>query len=103
MLVGVERIAEAGVRRIAKPFAGGPGIVRPCDPVVDFFPSVLSDIVNEHPANARLNREGERIAQAQRPDGAVGARSRVVERIIRRDRAVRVDAQDFAEPVVERL
>src|SRR5687768_14781180 len=50
-----------------------------------------------------MHAEGERIAQAEGPDGAVVAGGGVVKRIIRGDGAVPVDPQHLAEAVGERL
>ena len=52
--VSKDRIAEIWIRRIAESFASGPTIVRPGDTVVDLFPRVLADIVDEHSSDARL-------------------------------------------------
>ena len=52
---------------------------------------------------AGLEGEGEGVAQAEGPDGAVVAGGLVEERVVGGDRAVRVDAQDLAEEVGQRL
>src|SRR5687767_7138480 len=84
-------------------FRGGPTVVRSRYAVVDFFPRAGTDVVDEDATGVGVNAESERIAQAESPDGAVLAGGRREERVVRRDGAVAVVAQHFAEAVVERL
>ncbi len=95
-----DRVPEARVA--ARPLGRRPAVVRAGDAVVDLLPRALADVVDEHPAGAGLERERERITQAVGPDRAVLTGGRGVERVVRRDRAVRVDAEDLPEQVGER-
>src|SRR6185295_18090103 len=78
-------------------------IIRPGDTVVDLFPDILAHIIYEHPARACLKGESVGIAQTQRPDSSIHSCGSVEERIVSRDRAVRVDAQNLSEEICERL
>ena len=98
-----EKIGERKRGSVGRSFRVGPAVVGAGDAVVDLLPGVLADVVDEHPAGAGLEGEGERVAQAERPDRAVRACCGVEERIDGGDRAVGVDAEDLAETVVECL
>jgi hypothetical protein len=72
-------------------------------PVVDLLPCNLADIIDEHPAGPWLKGKGEGIAQAERPDRAVVAGRREVERVVGRDAAIGIDAQHLAQKIGKRL
>src|SRR5206468_642753 len=84
----IDRIAEAGIRRTARAFAIWPAVVGASNAVVDFLPRALPDVVDEHSPRDWLDRERKRIAQAERPDGAIHSGGRVVKRIVARNGAV---------------
>jgi len=86
-------------RRIAgRTFGCGPAVVRTSDAVIDFFPGGLANIVDEEPGCVWLKSEGERIAEAKRPDGAIVSSGGIVKWIVRGDGAVSIDAQHLREP-----
>ena len=115
------RVAEVGCRRRAQgvlalgalAFSRRPAVVRPVDPQVDLFTSVLADVVDVEAGTARVGveREAPRVAQAVGEDlltdgdrrrRSVAARgapigTRAGERVPRRRRAgPAVDPQDLA-------
>ena len=53
-------------------------------------------VVDQDPAGVGLDRECERVAQAERPDCAVLAAGRVVERVVDRDRSVGIETEQLA-------
>jgi hypothetical protein len=86
-------------RRIAgRTFGCGPAVVRTGDAVIDFFLGGLANIVDEEPGCAWLKSEGEWIAEAKRPDGAIVSSGGIVKWIVRGDGAVGIDAQHLPEP-----
>src|SRR6185436_11121567 len=99
--VGVKRAAIGGSGGVA--LGRGPAVVGAGDAVVNLFPGALADVVDEHPAGPRLKIEGEGVAKAKSPYSSVHASSGVVERVIERDGAVRVEAEDLAQQVVQGL
>ena len=101
VIVGVERAEETRVGR--RSLCQWPPIVGACGSRIDLFPGVLADIVDEHRPRQRLKRERERIAQPERPDGAVRSDGRVHERIVRGDGSIRVDPQHLPESVRQGL
>ena len=86
-----------------RPLAGGPAVVQPRLLVVDLFPRVLTDVVDEDAPREGLHPEREGIAMAERPDLVAGRRRVADERVVVGDRAVGIQPQDLAEEVVERL
>src|SRR5262245_65121885 len=93
--------AEAGIA--GRPLGDGPAVVGSGDPVVDLFPRRLADVVDEKAPSARLERESERVPQPKGPDGAVDAGGRREERIVRRDRSIRVDPEHLPEEIGQGL
>ena len=80
-------IPRAVVCRIGRiPLGVRPAVVCPGDAVVDLFPRVLADVVDEEPRLHRIEREGKRVAQPERVDETVVARRRAVERVVRRNK-----------------
>ena len=63
----------------------------------------LPHVVDQDPAGAGLDGEGERVAQAERPDRPVLAAGRRVERVVVGDRAVGVEPQQLALERRQRL
>src|ERR1700686_4886931 len=102
MAVLKQWISKVGIRRGARAFTIAPALIRSGDAVVNFFPRTLTYVVDEQTTRARLKRESERIAQAQRPNFLASSRS-VEEWIVGRDRAVRIDAQNLSQEIGERL
>src|SRR5262249_5143440 len=88
------RLEPFDYRRAVGP---GPAVVRTGDPVVDLFPGVLPNVVDEEPARTRLESRSERIAQAERPDYVANGIVTAVERVICGCAAVGVEAQDLTE------
>ena len=76
--------------------AGQPQLV-PAAPRLISSQVVLPDVVDVHATGAGLETEGERIAQAVRPDRLRKPGLRAVERVVGRNRAVVVETQDLAE------
>ena len=68
----------------------------PANPSLISSQRVLSHVVDQDPAGAGLDGEGERVAQAERPDRPVLAAGRVIERIVVGDRPVGVEPQQLA-------
>ena len=101
MRVRIDRALELRVGRVA--FAVGPAEIAPRDALVDLLEGCFADVVDVHQARARLDVKRVGIAQTVRPDGPVDAGCLVQERVVRRDRAVGVDAEDLAERVRQRL
>src|SRR4051794_11307290 len=97
MAIRKERTAETRIRRRA--FRGRPAIIRSGNTVIDFFPSVLADVVNKQASRPRLECEGEGIAQAQRPDCAIVSGRGVEERIVAGNGAVRVNPKYFSKKI----
>src|SRR5207253_1312213 len=95
--VGEQRSAEGGVR--GRPLGARPAIVGAGHALVDFLPGVLANVVDKHSPRAWLESKGERVAQSQRPNGAVRSRGRVEKRIVGGNAAVLVDPEHFAEAV----
>ena len=60
VIVGVERRRHA--LRCRRTLAVGPAVVRAALSFVDFFPCLLTDVVDEHPARHRLECECVRIS-----------------------------------------
>src|SRR5262249_53205210 len=60
-------------------------------------------VADKNPPGLWLDREGERVAQAERPDGAVLTPGRGGEGVILGDGAVGVDPQELAQQRVELL
>ena len=79
-----------------------PAVVPAADDLVDLL-RPAAHVVRPDPTRARLHRERERVAAPQRPDRPVLAGRPVHERVVGRDRAVRVEAEDLAEERVEPL
>jgi len=50
-----------------------------------------------------LKRKRERIAQSERPDGAIVSDGLIEKRIVSGNGSVSVDAQHLSEPVAQRL
>src|SRR5262249_54841028 len=101
VVVGVDRGAVFGVAR--RPLRLRPAVVGAGDALVDLLPARLAHVVDEDAARAGLHREGERVAQAQRPDGTVLARGPGEERVVLGEGAVGVDAEELALEGVEPL
>src|SRR6185295_8636219 len=99
--VGKQRRTKCRIAR--RTFAVGPTVIGSRDAVVDLFPGVLADVVDEHPARSGLKRKRERIAQSERPDGAIVSDGLIEKRIVSGNRSVSVDAQHLSEPVAQRL
>src|SRR5207302_6173735 len=84
-------------------FGGGPTVVRTGNAVVDFFPGGLANIIDEEAGRAWLKSEGEWIAEAKRPDGAIVPSGGIVKWIVGRDGAVGIDAQNLPEQIGKSL
>ena len=70
------RIAEAvGV-------SAAPAVVAAGDGVVDLFPGIFADVVDQDASRARLDRERERVAQAEHVNQLVDAGGGADERIV---------------------
>ena len=98
--VGVQRATEPRIARGSLRLR--PPVVRSGDAVVDLLPGVLAHIIDEHAAGAGMEREVERVAEPESPDRRVGAGC-AEERVVSRDRPVRVDPEHLAEPGGQRL
>ena len=96
-------VSEGGVGRSAVPFAGGPAIVLAGDSIVDFFPSRLSHVVDEHAPSPGLKSKREWVAKAQCPDRTIHTGCRCVEWIVRRDAAIGVESKNFTQQSGQRL
>src|SRR5207247_4383328 len=72
-----------------------PAIVGPGDSLVDLLGD-STHVVDEDPPRAGLHGEGERVAQAERPDRPGLAPRRLEERVVRRNGAVGVDPEQLA-------
>src|ERR1700754_1327506 len=101
MLVRKQRRPESRIRCGA--FCGGPTVIRTGDAVVDLFPGVLTNVVDEQASGAGLKRERKRIAQAECPDRSIRTRCCVEEGVVVWNRAVGVDTQNFPETIGECL
>ena len=93
--VEVDRAAERWITRGT--FGCRPAVVRTSDAVVDFFPGRLANIIDKQAGRARLKSEGERIAEAKRPDRAIVSSRGIVERVVGGNGAVGIDAQHLPE------
>ena len=73
--------------RLAKSvgFAAAPAVVGAGDALVDLLPDILAHVVDVDRPRAGLDREGERIAQAEVVDELVDAGGRPHERVVGRD------------------
>src|SRR5439155_6122252 len=98
----VDGIPEVWVGRTASAFTIRPAVVRPADSVIDLLPRAIADVVDKQPAGARLDGECERIAQAIGPNLTARA-GHVDKRIVRGNRAVGINAENFSEEIGERL
>src|SRR5262245_16188065 len=103
MRILVNGVNKPRVRRVARTFTGGPAVVGACDSQVDLFPSVLADVIDEGSPRSRLEREREGISQSKCPDCSVDSRSRIIERVVGRNRTIVVEPEYFPEKVVQRL
>ena len=101
MPIIINRTNESWI--IGWPFGGRPAVVGTGNSVVDLFPRAFAHVVDEQSAGARLESEGERVAQAQRPDRAVGTGRHAKERIVGWDTAVGVYAKHFSEQIGKSL
>ena len=101
VLVEVDRASERWV--VGRSFRYRPAIVWTSNTVVDFLIGRLADIVDEHAARARLKGEGKRIAEPKCPDRPIVPSRAIIERIIRWDATVGVNAQYFPEQVGKSL
>ena len=103
IVVGRSRVGGIAVRR----FDVRPAVV--CAPRADVHfldrgrVIVAADVADDQPTRRRVVIGAEGIAQPERPYGVVIGPGAVVERIVGRDRAVRVDAQDLAARIGEIL
>ena len=66
-------------------------------------PGGLANIIDEEAGRAWLKSEGEWVAEAKRPDGAIVSRGGIVKWIVRGDGAVGIDAQHLPEQIGKRL
>src|SRR6185369_2696319 len=65
---------RAAIRRVAgDAFRSGPTVVRSRNAVVDLFPGVFADVIDEDSSGAWLHGERERVAQPESPDRLVHA------------------------------
>ena len=103
MGVTKDRTAVARIERIAAALTGGPTVIGARNSFENCLPAAVTDVVNENAARAWLDSERERIAQAQRPGGTVDTGGRAIKGVVRRNRAIRVNAQHLSERVRERL
>ncbi len=69
--------------------------------LVDFFKKFAANVANKQPVRAGLNREGKGIAESHGVNGPVYARILVVKRIVLRNRAIGIQAQDFAQQALQ--
>src|SRR5205823_2466337 len=99
--IGINRIHEP--RHVANALTRGPAVVRAARPPVHLFPGILADVIDKDQASSRLYGESEWIAQPKRPDGSIVPGSCGVERIVGRDRSVRIDPKQLAELVAKGL
>src|SRR5580765_1684002 len=99
----VDWIAEIGVDRTARAFTIRPAVIRSGNAVVNRLPGALADVVDEDPARIWLDGERERVAKAQRPNGAINTRGGIVKRIVTRYGPVGVDTKYFAQEISQRL
>lgn len=97
VLIAIERTLEPVVGRVA--LIGRPAIVGSARAIIDFLECAFAHVIDEQATRARLEGGGEGIAQTHRPDGFVDAAGAVVERIVRRDGAVGIEAEDFPSGV----
>ena len=101
MRVGVDRRLKPGSG--GKSLEGGPAVIPAREDFVDFFPQKRTDIIDKQPTRAGLKCHRIGIAETQGVDGAVIPRGDVEERIVRRDRAVGINAQNFSHRRRHRL
>src|SRR5438105_2742478 len=101
MTIVVDRTAEGWIA--GRTFGGRPTVVRTGNAVVDLFPGGLANIIDEEASRAWLKSEGEGIAQAKRPDGAIVSRGGIVKWIVGGDGAVGIDAQYLPEQIGKSL
>jgi hypothetical protein len=98
------RVSRSDIPGICcRTFCLGPSVVRARYPVVDLLPRVLSDIVDEELGARGVEREGERVPKAERPDRAIPSARRGVEGIVGRNRTVAIDSEHLAEQVGHHL
>src|SRR6185436_6342224 len=98
----INRIRHSGCA--ARAFASGPSIVSAGNSEIDFFPGVLSDVVDMHTSSSWLKTEREWIAQTDCPDRAIvsGWRADDIRKrrgIVCWNSSVRINAQHFPESV----
>ena len=100
MLIGVNWLKV--VRIGTWPFADGPSIISAADTLIDFFPSIITHIIDVHSVCSGLECECEWIAQAKRPNLFFGSHG-VIIWIVSRYRAIRIDSKDFSQACCKRL
>src|SRR5687767_7110777 len=81
---------------------GRPSEIRTWRSFINFL-GFAADVVDEHAASRRINRECKRVAAANRPDRAIFPRSLRLKWIIGGNRAVAIQAQNFSEQRLEGL
>ena len=97
------RILKLRICWIARALARRPAIVRTGAAFVDFLHGTFAHVIDEHPASDIVDGEGEWIAQSQCPDGAVLSAGHVEKRVGYGNRTVPVNAQNFAQTIVQSL
>src|SRR5262245_49110656 len=103
MVILKDRITIRGLRTYAVAFAIGPAVIRAGHALVNLLPNTLTDIVDEQATGAGLHRKGEGIAQSKSPNGTIHARHQREKWVVGWNRSIRIEAQDFSQPIVEGL
>src|SRR5213075_742748 len=82
VLIGVDGIAHAADSGRFQPFGLRPSVVSAAGAKIHFLPGILTHVVDLDAAESRVDSEGEWIAQAAGPDGAVQARGLREKRVV---------------------